>query len=116
MTEKTEPRRGEVWEVRLDPVEGHEQGGTRPALVLSVNAFNAGRADLVVVAPISTRDQQVLWHVPAAPPEGGLKRVSYVKCEDLRAVSKSRLKRRWGTVSGDTMGAVSDRLRVLLDL
>ena len=44
------PARGEVWSVDLDPVRGHEQAGTRPALVVSVDEFNEGPADLVVIA------------------------------------------------------------------
>ena len=37
--------------VNLDPTEGHEQKGLRPALVLSTNAFNA--FGVVLVAPIT---------------------------------------------------------------
>ena len=37
--------------VSLDPTEGHEQRGTRPALVLSISAFNA--LGVVLVAPIT---------------------------------------------------------------
>jgi mRNA-degrading endonuclease toxin of MazEF toxin-antitoxin module len=35
------PARGEIWGVDLSPVLGHEQGGQRPALVVSVDAFNS---------------------------------------------------------------------------
>lgn len=38
--------RGEVWTVSLDPVRGHEQAGTRPALIVSVGSFNQGPAGL----------------------------------------------------------------------
>ena len=37
--------------VNLDPTEGHEQRGMRPALVLSTSAFNA--LGIVLVAPIT---------------------------------------------------------------
>jgi len=37
--------------VNLDPSEGHEQKGTRPALVLSASVFNA--LGVVLVAPIT---------------------------------------------------------------
>lgn len=33
--------RGDIVMVNLDPTEGHEQKGMRPALVLSTSAFNA---------------------------------------------------------------------------
>jgi mRNA interferase MazF len=37
-------RRGQVWLVDFDPVEGHEQAGRRPALIRSVDPFNESRA------------------------------------------------------------------------
>lgn len=43
--------RGDIVSVLLDPVMGHEQRGTRPALVLTTKAFN--RLGDVLVAPIT---------------------------------------------------------------
>lgn len=43
--------RGDVVSVPLDPVIGHEQRGTRPALVLTTKEFN--RLGDVLVAPIT---------------------------------------------------------------
>lgn len=110
------PARAEVWRVDFGTPRGHEQGGIRPALVLSVDPFNTSAADLVVVLPITTRRKGILWHVEVQPPEGGLRATSYIKCEDIRSVSKDRLLQRWGTVSDVTMAAVEDRTRTLLGL
>ena len=108
--------RGEVWDISLDPVIGHEQAGARPALVVSVDLFNEGPAELIVVAPITRTARKVRWHVPVSPPEGGLAAVSFIQCESLRSVSKRRLKRRRGRVSDATLDQVEDRLRILLGL
>lgn len=43
--------RGEIVSVPLDPAIGHEQRGTRPALVLTTKEFN--RLGDVLVAPIT---------------------------------------------------------------
>jgi mRNA interferase MazF len=43
-----EPRRGEIWLADLRPTHGREQAGRRPVLVLSVDSFNSGPADLVI--------------------------------------------------------------------
>jgi mRNA interferase MazF len=48
------PRRGEIWLAGLRPTRGREQSGRRPVLVLSVDFFNAGPADLVVVLPLTS--------------------------------------------------------------
>ena len=102
--------------LNLDPTRGHEQAGTRPALILSVDAFNAGPANLTIVIPITSRSKGVRSHVAVHPPEGGLSVVSFIKCEDIRSVATERLQRRVGEVSAPTMSAVEDKLRILLGL
>lgn len=111
-----EPLRGEVWNVDLDPTRGREQQGSRPALVVSHNTFNRGSAELVIVVPLTGTHRGIPLHVTIEPPEGGVKKTSYAKCEDVRSVSKERLSKRWGAVTPPTLAAVSDRLRILLDL
>lgn len=110
------PARGEVWDVNFDPTRGHEQAGRRPALVLSADLFNQGPASLVVVIPITSRLKNIRSHVRVAPPEGGLKTESAIKCEGIRSVAKERLSRRWGRVSPQTMRAVEDAVRILLEV
>jgi mRNA interferase MazF len=41
---------------------------------------------------------------------------SFIQCENVRSVSKNRLRRQRGRVSEDTMQRVEDRLRILLGL
>jgi mRNA interferase MazF len=111
-----QPLRGEVWLLDLNPVQGREQAGSRPALVISVDQFNRGPAELVVVLPITSRYKGIPLHVRLTPPEGGVKRESFIKCEDVRSVSIERFTRRWGRVSTATLMAVEDRLRILMGL
>jgi len=110
------PARGEIWGVEPSPVLGHEQGGQHPALVVSVDAFNAGPAELVVILPLTSKAKGIPFHIEIKPPEGGVKQLSYVKCEDVRSISRERLEERWGTVSDTTLLQIEDRLRILLNL
>jgi mRNA interferase MazF len=110
------PSRGEVWQVDLDPVRGREQGGRRPALVISSDRLNHGPSGLVVLVPFTTVDKRIPFHVPVDPPEGGLQRRSFAKPEDVRSLSPQRLGRRLGEVSSQTMTAVEASLRLLLEL
>ena len=100
----------------LNPTRGRAQAGTRPALVVSVDLFNHGPADLVVVLPITSKAKGIPFHIRIDPPEGGLPQASFIKCEDIRCVSKERLLKRCGAVSGDAVADVEDRLRILLGL
>lgn len=116
MTGRGPASRGEIWFVELDPVRGHEQGGARPALIVSVDLLNHGPAGLAVVVPITSRAKGVALHIPIEPPEGGLSVQSFAKCEDVRSVAAERLTRCLGHVSPGTMALVEDRLRIILGL
>ncbi|MFM9160957.1 MAG: type II toxin-antitoxin system PemK/MazF family toxin [Dolichospermum sp.] len=108
--------RGEIWTVDLNPVRGHEQAGKRPCLVISVELFNQGASGLVVVLPVTSKNKGIPFHVTIEPPEGGVKILSFIKCEDVRSISVERLEKRWGTVSSETLALVEDRLRILMGL
>jgi mRNA interferase MazF len=110
------PLRGEIWMIDLDPTRGHEQAGKRPALIVSDDVFNSGPAGLVIVLPLTSQAKGIRTHVAVQPPEGGLKKPSYIKCEDVRSVAVERLGKRLGTVSPAIMEAVAARLRILMDL
>jgi len=102
--------------VDLRPTCGREQDGTRPALVLSVDKFNHGPADLVIVVPMTTTKRSIPTHVLVPAREAGLTYDSYIKCEDLRSISKDRLVRYMGDVTYPRIESVQRYVRVLLGL
>ena len=110
------PSNGEVWLVNLNPTRGHEQAGIRPALVVSADRFNRSPAGLAIVVPLTTTRQGVPWHVPIVPPDGGVRIISFAKCEDIRSLSVGRFIERWGAVATPVGQEVGDKLRVLLNL
>ena len=111
-----EVKRGEVYLADLDPVVGHEQGGRRPHLVISVNQMNHSATGLLIGVPLTTTDWGSKLHVRLEPPEGGLDRVSYAMPEMARSVSNSRLLARLGRASADTVEAVAQHVGVLIGL
>lgn len=111
-----DPRRGEIWLADLHPTRGREQSGRRPVLVLSVDSFNAGPADLIVVVPLTSTQRDIPLHVKISKGEGGIRNYSAILCEAIRSISKERLISRWGTLPRQAMSEVEDRLRILLDL
>ncbi len=100
----------------FDPTTGREQAGRRPGLIISANLLNESQAELVIAIPLTTTRRRIRSHVQVDPPEGGLRRTSYIMCENLRTVSKQRLLRRFGDVRPVTLHEVEDRLRILLVL
>jgi mRNA interferase MazF len=112
----TTPIRGDVWLADLDPTRGREQAGKRPVLIVSTDRFNQGPAELVVVVPITSKGKGIPWHVRITPPDGGVKTASHAMCEMVRCISRERLVKKWGAASDETMFAVDERLRILLEL
>ena len=110
------PARGEVWYADLGETRGREQAGNRPALIISIDGFNGGPAELVIVVPLTRTDRGIPYHVKVVPPEASLSATSFIKCEDIRSISKEWLCRRLGRVSVTTMLEVADNLQTLLGL
>ena len=110
------PRRGEVWFADLNPTRGHEQRGTRPVLVLSVDSFNSGPAELVTVLPVTSTVRPIPSHVEVRAPEGGLETRSAILADQVRTIARERLVRRSGAVSGTTLRRVEEVVRFLLGL
>lgn len=114
MTEAPQPRAGEVWDVPLDPVQGHEQGGFRPAIVISANWYNETPHGLCIIVPLSRSHKGVRAHLPVDPDAAGLNAPSYALGEQVRAVSATRLRRRRGTVSPDVLEQLREIVRMFL--
>ena len=111
-------RRGDVYDARLDPVEGSEQKGSRPVVIVSRNAINTS-SPIVVVVPCTTyRAGRRLYpsHVLVRAPDGGLAADSVALAEQVRVLDKNRLLRRRGTLSAAAMEQLNRALLITLDL
>lgn len=59
-----QPRRGEIWEINLDPTVGAEIQKTRPVAVISSDG--AGKLPIKLIAPLTGWDVRYssnFWHV-----------------------------------------------------
>jgi mRNA interferase MazF len=112
----TEVRTGDVWLVQLDPTVGHEQGGRRPAVVVSSNGLHALPIDMVVVIPLTGHDRGLVTQPQISSEGSGLSRASFARPEDMRAVDASRLQRRLGRVSSEELFEIRKVMRYFLDL
>ncbi|MBD2776209.1 type II toxin-antitoxin system PemK/MazF family toxin [Iningainema tapete] len=111
-------RRGQVYDARLEPIEGSEQGGNRPVIIVSRDGINAN-SNLVVAVPCTTyRPERRIYPsqilIPA--PDGGLDRDTIALGEQVRAISKSRLLRWRGILSDAVMAQLDKALLITLDL
>ena len=111
-------KRGEVYDARLEPVEGSEQGGTRPIIIVSRDVINA-YSPVVLAVPCTTYqpERQVYpTQVLIQAPDGGLTRDSIAMADQVRVLSKARLLRLRGTLSQQATVQLNQALLTALDL
>ncbi|MBM2811085.1 MAG: PemK-like protein [Chloroflexi bacterium] len=82
--------RGGIYWADLDPVRGHEQGGSRPVLVLSHDLFNE-RSGTVVAVALTAQPQRAGYPLTWRVPDDLLSRPSWVKVSQVRTLSTGRL-------------------------
>lgn len=112
------PRRGGIYLVQLDPTEGSEQAGTRPAVVVSREAINR-YSPVIVICPLTDAARVPRLYpndVRVQAPEGGLTKDSVVLAGQVRAIAASRLLKRLGALKPQTMDQVGRALKITLDL
>jgi mRNA interferase MazF len=111
-------KRGDVYDARLDPVEGSEQRGSRPVVVVSRDAINKF-SPVVSAAPCTTyREGRRVYpsQVLVIAPEGGMDADSVILGEQVRVLDKKRLLRRRGELTPATMTRLNQALRIAFDL
>ena len=110
-------RRGEVYDADFEPVQGSEQGGTRPAIIVSNDSINAS-SQVVRVVPCTTyRPPRRIYRsqVLIIAPDGGFDRDSIAR-EQVRALAKIRLLRKRGILSESAVVLLNSALSIALDL
>ena len=111
------PKRGEIWQINLDPTVGVEMEKTRPVVVISSDA--AGRLPIKLIALITgwnTRYSGNFWHVKITPNvTNGLNKVSAVDILQTRGVDTCRFIKKLGRVDATTLDDVAAAMAMLVE-
>ena len=108
-------KRGQIYYAELDPVQGSEEGGRRPCLVIQNNAGNLD-SPTTIVAPLTGRPKHGghALHVPLDNSQ--LYPGSMALLEQIRTIDKSRLRRYICTISEGNMRSVERAIHTSLEL
>lgn len=109
-------RRGSLVWVDLDPSQGREQAGRRPAVVIASDGYLDNVPTLVIVVPVTTTDRGWPHHVPIEGPGVDLPRSSFAMTEQPRTIARTRITGHAGAVGAATMRAIEQWLRDFTDL
>ena len=110
---------GEIYFVDLNPAKGKEQTGTRPVLILSIDAIN--KLPLVVTVVVGTEGKNITHDYPTnvrvPPSESGLPMETVFLCFQIRSIDSARFPKQYaGKVSDEIMRKIENAARYSLGL
>jgi mRNA interferase MazF len=111
--------RGQIYFVNLNPVQGKEQSGARPVLILSVDEIN--RKQLVITVIPGTKGANInrdfVTNVRVSAAESGLEMETVFLCFQVRSSDPSRFPATHaGMLSPNKMREVEASVRYVLGL
>ena len=117
--------RGDIWMVDFGNPVGTELGMLHPTIIVSREEFNnfAAQIGRVIVVPgtstqsTNAKGQTIMPHLQVhATLSNGLKHTTYFMTEQVRSSSLVRFQRFLGSIDGQQLRSLEDRLCMVLDL
>ena len=105
--------RGEVRWADLNPVQGHEQAGRRPVLVLSHDVFNE-RSGTVIAVALTSQEPRAAFPLTLESKATGLTKRSWVKISQIRTLPVERIGQRIARASEEELARVLDGLNEII--
>lgn len=111
-------QRGEVWWADLGEPKGSEPGYRRPLLIVQADAFNRSRLQTTIAVVLTSNLGLVEAPGNVLIPKraSGLPKDSVANISQLVTIDREVLTERVGKLSGTTMNAVDNGLRLVLTL
>lgn len=84
------PKRGEIWLVQLDPTRGQEIPKTRPAVVISSEIFSS--IPMRIIIPVATwqpKSQIRPFMIPILPTNEKVQKPIYLNPDECREIAKN---------------------------
>jgi mRNA interferase MazF len=107
----------ELWIVDFGVPYPGEPASRRPALIVGPPDSFGPTFPFAILLPLTTTRRGLSLHVEVeASSSTGLSETSYIQCELIRSVNRSRLIRRLGAVDDTTRHNVTNIVRTLLNV
>jgi mRNA interferase MazF len=109
---------GDIYTIEIPPSNGHEQAGTRPAIIVQTAQFRK-QLPTVLVVPLTSQlaaqafPSTFLIHPDA---ENGLTMASVALVFQLRAIDKRRLRRKIGRLNAQHLAQLQQHVKTLMRL
>lgn len=107
-------KQSEIWWADLNPVQGSEQRGKRPVVIISGNTMN-DHLDIGIVCPLSSKIKYFSGCVVLKKDHvNRLEQDSEIISFQVRTISKSRLINKIGQITDDELRQVKTGLNEIL--
>lgn len=109
---------GDIYAIEIPPSNGHEQAGTRPAIIVQAPRFE-NQLPTVLIVPLTSRltaqafPGTFLIHPDS---ENGLTMASVALVFQLRAIDRRRLRRKIGRLSVSYLAQFYQHIKSLIQL
>ena len=97
--------RGGIYWANLEPTIGSEQQGTRPVVVVSIDAFNQNGQTAIAFA-ITSKKPRVTYPLVYKLPEDLLPKQSWIKISQIRTLSSQRLGRQIAQIEEEDLSKI----------
>ena len=109
---------GDIYTIEIPPTNGHEQAGSRPAIIIQAQQFEKQLSTVLIVPLTSQLAAQTfpgtfLIHPDA---QNGLSKDSVALVFQLRAIDKKRLMRRLGRLTANNLAQLYQLVKKLMQL
>lgn len=109
-------RKGEIWQINLDPTIGAEIRKTRQAVIISEDAISI--LPLRVVVPLTDwkeRYSVAPWMISITPDiQNGLAKPSAADAFQIRSISQDRFVQRIGSLSEDQIKYILKAIQIVI--
>lgn len=110
-------KRGEVYLADLSPVQGSEQGGKRPVVIIQNDTGNKFSPTLIVAAITGKIDKaKIPTHVEVNAEKYKFKTNSVILLEQIRTIDKTRLQEKLTYLDDEKMKEVDKAIQISLGL
>ena len=112
-----EIKRGDIFLADLEPVQGSEQGGIRPALIIQNNVHNQ-YSPVIIIAAITSKNftKEFPTNVFLRKEDSRLKKDSTILLNQIRTIDKKRILKKVSVLDKEIMEKVNLAIKISLDL
>jgi len=111
-------QRGDIYWVNFSPGKGSEPLGRRPGLVVQCDALNDSKINTVIMLAITStlKFGELPGNITLRKGEANMPKTCVINVTQIKSVDKASLLEKIGSLSNEKMEAVTEGLKLVMEL